>query len=138
VGAGLGADRDAVAPGGGRQVQGAGRGQVEDVGPAAGAAGGLDDPGDGPVLGLVRPRPVAVLEVDPQVFDRLAFQLGQHAREHRIDQGLVGPGGRGQLGVGRGQPPAQLVEDAGAESGLEAGHGRTLSRAAASGERRAS
>jgi hypothetical protein len=45
---------------------------------------------------------VAVLEVDPQVFDRLAFQLGQHAREHRIDQGLVGPGGRGRGGGGGG------------------------------------
>ena len=35
------------------------------------------------ILLAIRPRAVAVLEIDPEVLDRLALELLEHARAHR-------------------------------------------------------
>ena len=73
-------------------------------GPRAGQRRG-QGPGRGQgvgVLPLVRPGPVAVLEVQAEVLDRLPLQLGQHAGEDLGDQGRVEGGGLGQRRRGGG------------------------------------
>ncbi len=58
------------------------------------------------VLGIVGPAPVAVLEVDPQVLDRLGGQLGQHERADL--SGHVG--GQSHRGGELARPGRELLE----------------------------
>jgi hypothetical protein len=70
----LAADPDRRRSGAGRDVAGHGGGRPEHV-----------------VVLVVRPAPVAVLGVDPEVLDRLGLELGPYPWQHLLDQRRIEP-----------------------------------------------